>query len=78
MVIEFSEGKIIVTPHELVVRMQGKHMVALQAQRDAVALIGNGANVISVNGSECKWSMKLDNVDQLNALSIGLGVDIQQ
>ncbi|POB65742.1 PTS sugar transporter subunit IIA, partial [Vibrio vulnificus] len=40
MVIEFSHGKIIVTPHEVVVRLQGSHSVTLNAQVDAVQLIG--------------------------------------
>lgn len=78
MVIEFSGGKIIVTPHELVVRVLGDLAITLQAQAqaDAVQLIGRGANVISVNCSESKWSIKLDNEEQIQQLSQQLGCNI--
>lgn len=76
MVIDFKSGKIIVTPFELVVRLDGEHRVTLQAQSDAIQLIGNGANVISVNGSEAKWSLKLDNEQQLQQIGAELGCDI--
>ncbi|WED24421.1 DUF3389 domain-containing protein [Vibrio sp. JC009] len=76
MVIEFKSGKIIVTQYEIVVRMMGEHMLTMQAQVDAIQLIG-GANVISVNGSECKWSIKLDNSEQLEQLAAEIGIDIQ-
>ncbi|MFA0521254.1 DUF3389 family protein, partial [Vibrio sp. 10N.222.55.E8] len=57
MVITFKSGKVIATAHELVVRLDGEHRVTLHAQVDAIQLIGKGANVISANGSECKWSI---------------------
>lgn len=72
MVITFKGGKIIATAHEIVVRLEGEHRVTLQAQVDSIQLIGKGANVISANGSECKWSIKLDNEQQLNELSAEL------
>lgn len=72
MVIEFLYGKIIVTPHELVVRLDGEHKVTMQAASDAVQLIG-GANVVVVNGSESKWSIKLDNDQQLKQIAGQLG-----
>ncbi|EID4419459.1 DUF3389 domain-containing protein [Vibrio vulnificus] len=76
MVFEFSHGKIIVTPHEVVVRLQGSHSVTLNAQVDAVQLIGRGANVLVANGAECKWSIKLDSESQLVEISQQLGVAI--
>lgn len=76
MVIEFKSGKIIVTAHELVVRVIGEHMLTMQAQTDAVQLIGRGANVVSVNGAECKWSIILDNAEQLEQLSTEMGIAI--
>ncbi len=69
MVIEFRSGKVIVTPHEMVIKLNGKHMVTLQAQVDAVQLIGRGANVIAANGSETKWSIKLDNAEQVSDIA---------
>lgn len=77
MLVEFKSGKIIATPHEIVVKLIGEHMVTLQAQTDAIQLIGRGANVIAANGSETKWSIKLDNEAQLKALADEIGIDIQ-
>lgn len=77
MVVEFKSGKIIVTAHELVVRLMDEHRVTMQAQTDAVQLIGKGANVISVNGAECKWSIKLDNEEQLEQVAAEMGIAIQ-
>ncbi|MCZ4292429.1 DUF3389 domain-containing protein [Vibrio sinaloensis] len=77
MMIPFSGGKIIATAFEVVIRLDGVHMVSLQAQNDAVTLIGRGANVISANGSETKWSVKLDSEQQLIELSKQIGCEIQ-
>ncbi|WP_299688155.1 DUF3389 domain-containing protein [uncultured Vibrio sp.] len=76
MVITFKNGKVIATAHELVVRLDGEHRVTLQAQVDAIQLIGKGANVISANGSECKWSIKLDNEQQLRDIANEIGCDV--
>ena len=76
MVIDFKGGKVIVTPFEIVVRLDGEHRVTMQAQTDAVQLIGKGANVISVNGAECKWSIKMDNEQQLRQIASEIGCDI--
>ncbi len=77
MMIEFSGGKIIATAHEIVVKLNGVQMVTLQAQTDAVQLIGRGANVIAVNCSEAKWSLKLDDENQLSELASQIGISIQ-
>lgn len=77
MVIEFKNGKIIVTPHELVVKMSGENMITLQAQSDAISLIGRGANVIAANGSETKWSIKLDSEEQLLKVASEIGCDVE-
>ncbi|KII75444.1 DUF3389 family protein [Vibrio renipiscarius] len=77
MMIEFSNGKIIATAHEIVVKVKGTNMITLQAQSDAVRLIGRGANVIAVHSSEAQWSIKLDDDKQLNELASQLGIAIQ-
>ncbi|MGF1696360.1 DUF3389 domain-containing protein [Vibrio kyushuensis] len=76
MVIEFSLGKIIATPHELIVRLSGEQHIVMQAQCDYITLIGKGANVLVANDSGCKWSIKLDNEQQLIQLSELLGCAI--
>ncbi|NOI13783.1 DUF3389 domain-containing protein [Vibrio hepatarius] len=77
MVIEFKSGRVIVTPHEMVIKLNGEHMVTLQAQVDAVQLIGRGANVIAANGSETKWSIKLDNAEQLSEIAQQIGCKVE-
>ncbi|MDW2288430.1 DUF3389 family protein, partial [Vibrio sp. 1562] len=54
MVIEFSLGKIIATQREIVIKLTGEGMVTLQAQTDALQLLGRGANVVLAHGAECK------------------------
>ncbi|MDW1819316.1 DUF3389 domain-containing protein [Vibrio sp. Vb1018] len=77
MVIEFSLGKIIATQREIVIKLSGSAMVTLQAQTDAIQSLGRGANVVLSHGAECKWSIKLDNEEQLAELSREIGIDIQ-
>ncbi|WP_234496851.1 DUF3389 domain-containing protein [Vibrio maritimus] len=74
MIVDFSQGKVIATPHEIVVRLtQGQ--VTLQAQVDALQLI-LPACVLSANGAECKWSVKLDTVEQIEAIASECGIEI--
>ncbi|MCZ0757853.1 DUF3389 domain-containing protein [Vibrio diabolicus] len=77
MVIEFSLGKIIATQREIVIKLSGSAMVTLQAQTDSIQLLGRGANVVSSHGAECKWSIKLDNEEQLADLAREIGIVIQ-
>jgi hypothetical protein len=74
MLIAFSGGKIIVTAHEVVVRLSGEHRVTLQSHVDELQLIGNGANVLLANCGACKWSLKLDNELQLIQLADAIGI----
>lgn len=76
MVIEIEGGKIIVNSLELVVRLDDRHKTNMQAQVDSIQLIGRGANVISVNSSECKWSIKLENEEQLQEIADSLSLPI--
>ncbi|MCR9364884.1 DUF3389 domain-containing protein [Vibrio antiquarius] len=77
MVIEFSLGKIIATQREIVIKLSGSAMVTLQAQTDSIQLLGRGANVVLSHSAECKWSIKLDNEEQLTDLAREIGIDIQ-
>ncbi|AVF93515.1 TPA: DUF3389 domain-containing protein [Vibrio diabolicus] len=77
MVVEFSLGKIIATQREIVIKLSGSAMVTLQAQTDSIQLLGRGANVVLSHGAECKWSIKLDNEEQLADLAREIGIDIQ-
>ncbi|MBY6198106.1 DUF3389 domain-containing protein [Vibrio hangzhouensis] len=74
MIVEFSQGKVIVTPHEVVVRLSGS-AVTLQGQVDALQLI-LPACVLSANGAECKWSVKLDNSQQIQTIAEQTSIEV--
>lgn len=76
MKITFSEGDIIANQHELVVRLNNTSRTTVQAEVDALTLIG-GANVISAVGSGMKWSIKLDSPEQLEMLAQEIGIAIE-
>lgn len=76
MVIQFSDGKIILSAHEVVVRFGHDHRISLQAHIDAITLMGHGANVMIANGSETKWSLKLDDEEQLHTIAKTIGCDV--
>jgi hypothetical protein len=76
MIITFKSGKVIANQYETVVRLEGEHRVTMQAQNDAISLIG-AANVIAANGLETKWSIKLDSKEQLEELAREIGTQVQ-
>lgn len=77
MIITFSQGKIIATQHEVVIRIDGCCRMMMQAQVDELTLIG-GANVITALGSGLHWSVKLDTDEQLQQLADEIGIAITQ
>ncbi|MFT6986240.1 MAG: hypothetical protein ACJAT7_002065 [Psychromonas sp.] len=76
MLITFSQGKIIANHRELMVKLEGRAKVTLQAQVDDVELIGS-ANVVTALASGVNWSTRLDNSEQLEALSTAIGIAIK-
>lgn len=75
MIIEFEQGKIIATQHEVVVRINGNARINLQAQIDEITIIA-GANVVTAVGSGINWSVKLDSNEQLQLLADEIGIAI--
>ncbi|MBP2701929.1 DUF3389 domain-containing protein [Photobacterium lucens] len=75
MIIEFEQGKIVATQHEVVVRINGNARINLQAQIDELTLIA-GANVVTAVGSGINWSVKLDSNEQLQLLADEIGIAI--
>ncbi|WP_318453582.1 DUF3389 domain-containing protein [Photobacterium leiognathi] len=75
MIIEFEQGKIIATQHEVVVRINGNARINLQAQIDELTLIAD-ANVVTAVGSGINWSVKLDSNEQLQLLADEIGIAI--
>ncbi|MGL4828330.1 MAG: DUF3389 domain-containing protein [Vibrio sp.] len=76
MVLQFKNGKIILTPHEVMVRLGDANFATLQADVDMITLMGNGANVMIANGGGSKWSIKLDDEAQLQTIAQTLGCDV--
>ena len=77
MILTFSQGKIIATQHEVVIRIDGSCRMMMQAQDDELTLIG-GANVITAVGSGLNWSVKLDSDEQLQQIATEIGIAITQ
>lgn len=77
MILTFSQGKIIATQHEVVIRIDGSCRMMMQAQVDELTLIG-GANVITAVGSGLNWSVKLDSDEQLQQIATEIGIAIIQ
>ena len=77
MILTFSQGKIIATQHEVVIRIDGSCRIMMQAQVDELTLIG-GANVITAVGSGLNWSVKLDSDEQLQQIATEIGIAITQ
>ncbi|WP_305417897.1 DUF3389 domain-containing protein [Photobacterium leiognathi] len=75
MIIEFEQGKILSTQHEVVVRINGNAGINLQAQMNELTLIA-GANVVAAVGSGINWSVKLDSNEQLQLLADEIGIAI--
>ncbi|MFV0575372.1 MAG: DUF3389 family protein [Vibrio sp.] len=91
MIIEFSQGRIVVTPHEIEVRLfsispylaQAKdslnqlgNSVVMRSHVDAIQLIGRDANIVTAHDVQCQWSIKLDSLEQLTDLSTFLSIPI--
>ncbi|MBD1571305.1 MULTISPECIES: DUF3389 domain-containing protein [Aliivibrio] len=76
MKISFSEGDIIANQREIVIRLSNKSKTTLQAEVDAITLIG-GVNVINAVGSGAKWSVKLDDEAQLQQLAEEVGIAVE-
>lgn len=76
MKMSFSEGDIIANQREIVIRLGNTSRITLQAEVDALTLIG-GANVINAVGSGAKWSVKLDSKEQLQQLADEIGVAVE-
>ncbi|MGL5335574.1 MAG: DUF3389 family protein [Enterovibrio sp.] len=75
MVLDFSQGKIIVTQHELQVRLFEAQIV-LQASAADISLKQQPPMLIA-NGGGVRWSLVLDSGSQLHAIQSVLGLDAQ-
>ena len=73
MVIDFSQGKIIVTAHEVQIRLNVASVV-LQAMAEDIQL-RRDALVIIADAGVVRWSVKLDNLIQFEQVLNELGID---
>lgn len=73
MVVTFSQGKIIISMHEIQVKFndRGLSLYALaediKVLRDALMLVADGGAV--------RWALKLDSIEQIDEVVAELGID---
>jgi hypothetical protein len=56
MTLDFELGKIVVTAHEVMIRLFGEQRVTFQAQTEAIQLMGV---VLVVHDAQSRFSIKL-------------------
>ncbi|RXJ71598.1 PTS sugar transporter subunit IIA [Veronia nyctiphanis] len=76
MVIDIPGGKLIVTAHEVMVKLQQNRMT-LQAQTDDISILG-GANMLVANGGSVNWSISLGSEEIAKNVSEASGVAIKR
>lgn len=72
MVIEFSQGKIIITPFEIQVRL-GISGSGLYAMVEDIKF-NEQALIIFADAGAVRWSLKLDSIEQLKLIREELGI----
>ncbi|MGI2260152.1 DUF3389 family protein [Shewanella sp. GXUN23E] len=74
MIIQFSQGRLILTPFEIQVRLNAPG-VMLQAMVEDIKL-HRDVLVLSADAGAVRWSLKLDHVQQADELIGFLGEQI--
>lgn len=74
MVIEFSGGRLIVSPQEVLVKLSPSG-ASLYAMADDVRLLRAG-NIIVADAGAVRWHLTLDEPEQLTEVADCLGVAI--
>ena len=72
MVIDFSQGKIILTPFEVQIKLSssGSGMYAMAEDLKFI----DEALMISADAGSVKWSLRLDSIEQLTMIRGELGI----
>ncbi|MCG9736837.1 DUF3389 domain-containing protein [Shewanella insulae] len=73
MVIEFSGGRVIVSPQEVLVKLTSG--VSLYAMVDDLRMLSAG-NIMVADGGAVRWHLALDDANQLADIAECLGIDI--
>ncbi|MGB2079504.1 MAG: DUF3389 family protein [Vibrio sp.] len=77
MSLTFSQGRIIVSSREIQIRFDAMPQTRLQAQVDALKLLGGGVNLIIAHDMDCQWTLRLDNDEQLQQIADATGLAIE-
>lgn len=75
MILEFSQGKLIITPNEIQCRLYENHII-LSAVVDDISCFHHGL-VIAADAGTVKWTIKLDNPQQFEQLLQETGIHAQ-
>ncbi|KIO35709.1 DUF3389 family protein [Shewanella sp. cp20] len=73
MVVEFSGGRVIVSPQEVLVKLATG--VSLYAMVDDLRLLSAG-NIMVADAGAVRWHLTLDDETQLADIAECLGIDI--
>ena len=76
MVIDIPGGKLIVTAHDVMVKLQ-QNRITLQAQTDDISILA-GANMLIANGGSVSWSISLGSEETARDVSEVSGVAIKR
>lgn len=74
MVILLSTAKVIVTPHDVMVKFLNQSVV-LQAKTDDLVLFA-GAHLMVAHCGTTKWSISLESIEHLESVSRETGIAI--
>ncbi|RQW64479.1 DUF3389 family protein [Vibrio viridaestus] len=76
MVLTLSGGKIIITNHELVIKIDSPIKLTMQAQNEAITLYKD-ALVIVAHSSDTSWSFKLETINQLHLIAQEISAEVK-
>ncbi|GGI98469.1 PTS sugar transporter subunit IIA [Shewanella hanedai] len=72
MVIDFSQGKIILTPFEVQIKLSASGS-GMYAMAEDLTFIDD-ALIISADAGSIKWSLRLDTLEQLLMIRAEIGI----
>lgn len=73
MVINFAQGKIVVSMHEIQILLSATG-VSLYAMAEDIKLMRSALTLVADAGA-VRWSIKLDSIEQFDDVASELGID---
>ncbi|QLE85328.1 MULTISPECIES: DUF3389 family protein [Shewanella] len=73
MIVEFSQGKIITSAFEIQIRLTAANTTLFAMAEDVKAI--DDARLLLADAGAVRWSIALDNLEQLNQVKQALAID---